>query len=50
MLAGAGGAAPRLRAYTREEAESVGDQLSPRVVARAWEYYAAVARKRPLGG
>ncbi|HKW37483.1 MAG TPA: class II aldolase/adducin family protein [Burkholderiales bacterium] len=50
MLASAGGDASRLRAYTREEAESVGDQVSPRVVARAWEYYAAVARKRPLGG
>ena len=50
MLASAGGDASRLRAYTREEAESVGDQISPRVVERAWEYYAAVARKRPLGG
>jgi ribulose-5-phosphate 4-epimerase/fuculose-1-phosphate aldolase len=50
MLASAGGDASRLRAYTREEAESVGDQVSPRVVARAWEYYAAVARKKPLGG
>jgi len=50
MLASAGGDASRIRAYTREEAESVGDQISPRVVERAWEYYAAVARKRPLGG
>jgi len=50
MLAAAGGDAGRLRAYTREEAESVGDQVSPRVVERAWEYYAAVAAKRPLGG
>ena len=50
MLAAAGGDASRIRAYTREEAESVGDQISPRVVERAWEYYAAVARKRPLGG
>jgi len=50
MLAASGGDASRLRAYTREEAESVGDQISPRVVERAWEYYAAVARKRPLGG
>ena len=38
-----------LRVYTREEAQSVSDQLSPRVVARAWEYYAAVAKRRPLG-
>ena len=50
MLAAAGGDASRIRAYTREEAESVGDQISPRVVARAWEYYAAVAAKRPIGG
>jgi ribulose-5-phosphate 4-epimerase/fuculose-1-phosphate aldolase len=49
MLASAGGDASRIRAYTREEAESVGDQISPRVVARAWEYYAAVAKRRPLG-
>jgi ribulose-5-phosphate 4-epimerase/fuculose-1-phosphate aldolase len=49
MLAAAGGDASRIRAYTREEAESVGDQISPRVVARAWEYYAAVAAQRPLG-
>lgn len=49
MLAAAGGEASRIRAYTREEAESVGDQISPRVVARAWEYYAAVAVQRPLG-
>jgi L-fuculose-phosphate aldolase len=50
MLASAGGDASRIRAYTREEAESVGDQIGPRVVERAWEYYAAVARERPLGG
>ena len=50
MLAAAGGDAARIRAYTREDAESVGDQISPRVVERAWEYYAGVARKRPLGG
>jgi ribulose-5-phosphate 4-epimerase/fuculose-1-phosphate aldolase len=50
MLSASGGDAARLRAYTREEAESVGDQISPRVVARAWEYYAAVAQERPLGG
>jgi ribulose-5-phosphate 4-epimerase/fuculose-1-phosphate aldolase len=49
MLSAAGGEPSRIRAYTREEAESVGDQISPRVVARAWEYYAAVAMQRPLG-
>jgi ribulose-5-phosphate 4-epimerase/fuculose-1-phosphate aldolase len=50
MLSAAGGDASRIRAYAREEAESVGDQVSPRVVARAWEYYAAVAARRPPGG
>ena len=50
MLAAAGGDASRLRVYTPEEAGSVSDQISPRVVARAWEYYAAAAQKRPLGG
>jgi L-fuculose-phosphate aldolase len=50
MLASAGGDASRIRAYTREEAESVGDQISPRVVERAWEYYASVAARRPIGG
>ena len=50
MLAAAGGDASRILAYSHEEAESVGDQISPRVVVRAWEYYAAVAARRPLGG
>ena len=50
MLAAAGGEATRIRAYTREESERVGDQLSPASVHRAWEYYAAVAEQRSLGG
>jgi len=50
MLAAAGGDAGRIRAYTREEADRVSDQLSPAIVARAWEYYAAVAEVRSLGG
>jgi ribulose-5-phosphate 4-epimerase/fuculose-1-phosphate aldolase len=50
MLAAAGGDAARLRVYGEEEAARVGDQLSPRVVERAWEYYSAAARERPLGG
>src|SRR6266704_2502118 len=50
MLAAAGGDAARLRAYSREEAESLTDQISPRVVERAWEYYALAAEQRPLGG
>ena len=50
MLAAAGGEPERIRVYTTEEAERVRDQLSPGIVERAWEYYAAVAEARPLGG
>ena len=50
MLAAAGGDATRLRAYARDEAAKVADQLAPAIVERAWEYYAAVATQRPLGG
>jgi L-fuculose-phosphate aldolase len=49
MLAAAGGDASKLRAYTQEEVERVRDQLAPRVIERAWEYYAAVAEQRPPG-
>ena len=49
MLAAAGGDATRIRAFTREEAERLSDQLSPGIVERAWEYYAAVAELRPIG-
>jgi ribulose-5-phosphate 4-epimerase/fuculose-1-phosphate aldolase len=49
MLASAGGDATRIRAFTREEAERLSDQLSPGIVERAWEYYAALAEQRPLG-
>ena len=50
MLAAAGGDSGRIRAYTREEADRVRDQLAPAIVERAWEYYAAVAEARSLGG
>jgi len=50
MLAAAGGDAARIRAFTAEEAERVRDQLTPGIVERAWEYYAAIAETRPLGG
>jgi len=50
MLAAAGGDATQIRAFSDEEAERVRDQLSPPIVERAWEYYAAVAQVRPLGG
>ena len=49
MLASTGGDAARLRAFTREEAGG-GSELTPHIVSRAWEYYAAVAEQRPLGG
>ena len=49
MLAAAGGDARRLRAYTREEAEGLREQMAGNVAKRAWEYYAAVADTLPLG-
>jgi L-fuculose-phosphate aldolase len=50
MLGAAGGDSTRIRAYSREEADRVSDQLDPPIVARAWEYYAAVAETRTIGG
>ena len=50
MLTAAGGDASRIRAFTLDEAERVSDQLSPGIVERAWEYYAAVAGQRSIGG
>jgi len=50
MLTAAGGDAGKIRAYTLEEARNVSDQISPGIVARAWEYYAAATEARPLGG
>jgi ribulose-5-phosphate 4-epimerase/fuculose-1-phosphate aldolase len=46
MLAAAGGDSARIRAYTREQAERLSDQLSPPIVERAWDYYAALAAER----
>jgi L-fuculose-phosphate aldolase len=50
MLASAGGDAGKLRYYTPEESDRVRDQLQARVIERAWEYYAAAAEEKPLGG
>jgi ribulose-5-phosphate 4-epimerase/fuculose-1-phosphate aldolase len=52
MLAAAGGNPAKLRTFTREEAELARDQTGPGVAAagRAWEYYAAVAAAKPMGG
>jgi len=49
MLAAAGGDAARIRAYTREEAEGLRDQVTGSVARRAWEYFAALADSLPLG-
>src|SRR5258707_344552 len=49
MLASAGGDAKRLRAYTKEEAESLRDQVTGNVAKRAWEYFSAVADQNPIG-
>ena len=52
MLAAAGGDAKRIREFTREEAGLARDQTGPGAAAagRAWEYYAAAAEQKPLGG
>jgi hypothetical protein len=47
MLVAAGGDATRIRVFTHEEAMRLSDQLSPGIVERAWEYFAALA-ERPL--
>jgi ribulose-5-phosphate 4-epimerase/fuculose-1-phosphate aldolase len=49
MLAAAGGDGSRLRAFTREEAEPLKDQIGANVSKRAWEYLVAVALENPLG-
>ena len=49
MLAAAGGDASRLRAYGREEAEGLADQITGSVAKRAWEYFCAAAEALPLG-
>ena len=47
MLAAAGGDPARIRVYTPEEAESLGDQIGPKVVERVWEYCSIAAEARP---
>jgi ribulose-5-phosphate 4-epimerase/fuculose-1-phosphate aldolase len=49
MLSAAGGNAAKIRAYTREEAEGLRDQITGNVAKRAWEYFAAVALENPVG-
>jgi ribulose-5-phosphate 4-epimerase/fuculose-1-phosphate aldolase len=50
MLTAAGGDASRIRSYSQEEAERLRDQLGAPIIGRAWEYYAAAAEARPIGG
>jgi ribulose-5-phosphate 4-epimerase/fuculose-1-phosphate aldolase len=52
MLAAAGGNSAKMRTFTRAEAELARDQTGPGVAAagRAWEYYAAVAAQKSIGG
>lgn len=49
MLAAAGGNAAKIRAFTREEAEGLRDQITGNVAKRAWEYLTAVALENPIG-
>ena len=39
MLSAVAGDAARIRAYSKDEAERLCDQLSPAIVDRAWEYW-----------
>ena len=47
MLAAAGGDAAVIRAYDRDEAERVSDQLEGPMLERAWEYFAAKVASEP---
>ena len=49
MLSAAGGDASRLRAFGPDEAGPLADQIGGSVARRAWEYFAAVAARNPLG-
>ena len=49
MLSAAGGDASRLRVFTPEEAGPLADQISGSVARRAWDYFAQLAARNPLG-
>jgi L-fuculose-phosphate aldolase len=49
MLSAAGGDASRLRVFSAEEAGPLADQIAGSVARRAWDYFAAVAARNPLG-
>jgi L-fuculose-phosphate aldolase len=49
MLSAAGGDASRLRVLSAAESAPLADQISGNVARRAWDYFAAVAARNPLG-
>jgi len=49
MLSAAGGDASRLRTFSAEEAGPLADQIAGSVARRAWDYYAELAARNPLG-
>ncbi|HUQ28643.1 MAG TPA: class II aldolase/adducin family protein [Usitatibacter sp.] len=49
MLSAAGGDASRLRPFSAEESGPLADQIAGNVARRAWEYFAALAARNPLG-
>ena len=49
MLSAAGGDASRLRVFSAEETAPLADQIAGSVARRAWEYFAALAARNPLG-
>jgi len=49
MLSAAGGDASRLRVLGAEESAPLADQIAGSVARRAWDYFAAVAGRNPLG-
>ena len=49
MLSATGGDASRIRAFSAEEAGPLADQITGNVARRAWEYFAALAERNPIG-
>jgi len=49
MLSAVGGDASRLRVFTPEESGPLADQISGSVARRAWDYFAQLAARNPLG-
>jgi L-fuculose-phosphate aldolase len=49
MLSAAGGDSTRLRVFTPDEAGPLADQISGSVARRAWDYFAQLAARNPLG-